>query len=433
LKKFKSSNFQIPGSCWVHSFFRFEFFIHFHRSSHQFVNKERITATAATMELYQKTIIIVMLASNAAEVCFNTKIMVEAFSVVSPKQQMPTHSAAATKKIRLYGMTPRKKKDDGDENNETNNPSDDSFSVNEARSQLESLVSNSDSKKVQQEEQTWTVASLLAAVSARNTIDNDDNDDDDMVVTLPPPPPVLTAADREKRLTEIQLLLRLDSSSTDSDDSDDDEDNDNDNVAVNLLWDLWYGERGLNAKRRLEATNALMGDPSTWKMCEEELHEMIQEYGIYYYTEPLNRLATLYFLQGRLIDSYKLCRVILQIKPWHFGALSGIVLVLQQLGNTNNKRKADEARKWAKQCLPQARVANISFPPFTERNGPASNPRRKEWVRNAVKAAQQALHLAEQRAKESLGEPEEYYNHSADKFTTTTLENTEDATSADWQ
>jgi hypothetical protein len=401
------------------------------------------------MEIYQKgAILVLLLAINAAERCFTAKRMVvDAFSVfaVIPRKNAPTHQP----KIRLYGMTPREKKNDGgggggDENNEknnSNNASDDaSFNVNEARSQLESLIDkNDDTSKKLRQEQSWTVASLLAAVSARNDNDND-KDDYDMVVTLPPPPPVLTAADRDRRLTEIHLLQRLDPSSS-ADDDDNDDEND-DNVAVNLLWDLWYGERGIQAKRRLEETHQLMGisDAASLKKCEEILHEMIEQYGIYYYTEPLNRLATLYFLQGRHDESYKLCRIILQIKPWHFGALSGIVLVLwqqqqqQQLGSSNKQRKKNEAQKWAEQCLPPARVASISFPPFTERSSgdgkPAKNPRRKEWVTNAVKAAKEALQTAEQRAKESLGEPEEYYYYySADE---SILESTEDD-SADWQ
>jgi hypothetical protein len=307
-----------------------------------------------------------------------------------------------------------------------NNASDDSssFNVNETRSQLESLISKNDNdrneKQQEQEQEPCTVASLLAAVdSSSNTDKNNDNDneaEDDllvMVVSLPfSPPPVLTAADRDRRLTEIQLLQKLDSSFSNNNNDKDD----NDDVAVSMLWDLWYGERGIVAKRRLEETNQLMGDPKNWKKCEQVLHEMIKEYGVYYYTEPVNRLATLYFLQGRLEESYKLCRVILQIKPWHFGALSGIVLVLKLLG------KRREAHYWAEQCLP-ARV-----PP---------NPLRKEWVQRAVKAAQHDLKMAEQRAKESLGAPEEYYynsspsasfNNSADK--STTLENTEES---DWQ
>ena len=57
--------------------------------------------------------------------------------------------------------------------------------------------------------------------------------------------------------------------------------------------------------------------------------------------EPVNRLATLRFLEGDFEDSARLCLRVLHDKPWHFGASSGIVMVYAQMGN------ADDAKRWA--------------------------------------------------------------------------------------
>ena len=69
------------------------------------------------------------------------------------------------------------------------------------------------------------------------------------------------------------------------------------------------------------------------------------------WAEPVNRLATLRFLQGDFLQSVKLCRQVLQMKPWHFGALGGLVGCYAQLGDT------EEAQKGASQAMPQQQGA----------------------------------------------------------------------------
>lgn len=189
---------------------------------------------------------------------------------------------------------------------------------------------------------------------------------------LPAPPP-LTAIAKERRIAEIQALARL----VDSDEGLDD------------LWSLWFSERGPRAARELQAIEALVEEgPRSWGEAEERLRDLIDEHGVYF-VEPVNRLATLLFLQGRLEESRELCEVVLSVKPWHFGASSGIVMVCAGLGDPM------AARTWATRRLPPIQPSG-------------SNKRRQQWVERAVGDATKALFDAERRVKRAFGEPDVY-------------------------
>lgn len=188
---------------------------------------------------------------------------------------------------------------------------------------------------------------------------------------LPTPPP-LTAIAKERRVAEIQLLAQL----VDEDEGLDD------------LWSLWFSERGPQAARELRDIEELTAEgPRSWREAEERLRDLIDEHGVYF-VEPVNRLATLLFLQGRLEESRALCEIVLTIKPWHFGASSGIVMVLAGLGDTTS------ARTWAARRLPPIQPTG-------------SNKRRQQWVERAVDDATNALFDAERRLKRSFGKPDE--------------------------
>jgi len=238
----------------------------------------------------------------------------------------------------------------------SNNHENEEFDADAARRQLESLLLG------QTKEATITsVASLLACVQ----------DDNVVAHLLPSPPPPLTSADRERRLTEIQLLKQLAGS-----------DENNNEMALQLLWELWFSERGATAKKQLEQADAFMSEPSHWSKCEVLLSNMIQEHGAYF-TEPINRLATLYYLQGRYEESYRLCLVVLHSKPWHVGALSGIFMVCAQL---SGDRRRDKARQYwsGKRLLP------------------TTTTNRQEWVNRAVSDAEDALEQAEKWTRDSF-------------------------------
>lgn len=192
-------------------------------------------------------------------------------------------------------------------------------------------------------------------------------EDGDKLPTQPP----LTAIAKERRLAEIQLLARL----ADDDDSLDD------------LWSLWFSERGPHASRELRDIDELTAQgPRSWEEAEERLRDLIDEHGVHF-VEPVNRLATLLFLQGRLEESRQLCETVLTVKPWHFGAASGIVMVCAGLGDPS------AARQWAARRLPPIQPTG-------------SNNRRHQWVERAVDDATKSLFDAERRVKQAFGKPD---------------------------
>jgi tetratricopeptide (TPR) repeat protein len=92
--------------------------------------------------------------------------------------------------------------------------------------------------------------------------------------------------------------------------------------------------------------------------------------------EPANRLATLLYLMGRYEESKMWCERILDAKPWHIGALSGIVLVCIKL----NDQVA--VMEWALRGFPKLSKETLDD--------------RKDWVeRNVCLAEQKLLELEE--------------------------------------
>jgi tetratricopeptide (TPR) repeat protein len=188
-------------------------------------------------------------------------------------------------------------------------------------------------------------------------------------VTMPPPPP-LTTIQRERSLAEIEQIFQLvngDESLTD-------------------IWNLWFSERGPKAEALLQKADDLMSEGpagSGFRQSEEILRGLIEEYGVFF-VEPVNRLATLYYLEGRLEEALPLNKIVLSVKPWHFGALSGIVMVYAGLGD------AERARQWAAFRLPSS----------------AQTRRRHQWVERAVLDIQGALNQAEKRNVDGFGKPD---------------------------
>ena len=228
------------------------------------------------------------------------------------------------------------------------------------RRKLEKLVLAGENNNVVEAQGRIDTKSLSPPSVVRDRITPD--------VNLPPAPP-LTSMDRERRLAEITLIQQLE----------------NGDDVLQDLWTLWFQERGADAAKLLSQAEELsnMG-PQYWDKAEMILKEMIEDYGVYW-AEPVNRLATLYYMQGKLEEAETLCKMVLTIKPWHVGALSGIVLVYASMHDS------ESARQYAARRLP-------SFDP----NG--ANKRRKQWVQQALQDAQDALSSAEHRVLEHFGE-----------------------------
>jgi len=165
-------------------------------------------------------------------------------------------------------------------------------------------------------------------------------------------PPPLTSILRERRLKEIQLLSSLAYNQD----------------AISELWALWISERGPEAAKHIMHAEGLIAVES-FDEAELDLLSLIEEHGIHW-AEPVNRLATLYYMQGRMAEARALCELVLETKPWHFGALSGIVMV----------------------CTAQSDAAGARF--WAEKRLPPPGDRRAKWTEEATASAHESLSKA---------------------------------------
>jgi hypothetical protein len=274
-----------------------------------------------------------------------------AFSIASVTR--PVRSKGSLRPTCLFGMVPPQGDHSFDED-------DNDFDVEAIRQRLESLVGGG-------EEGQMGFPPTRQASRAPTFSKSPAHD------VVMPPAPLLTSIDRERREAEIQLLRQLEY----GDDS------------LSDLWTLWFQERGSDAGARLLEAEALTGQgPTSWDEAEKLLRQLIEEYGVYW-AEPVNRLATLYYMQGRMVEAETLCKIVLSVKPWHFGALSGIVMIYA------GARDSQSARLWASRRIP-------TFAPS------GTNRRRAGWVQHAAREAMESLHSAENRVVEAFGKPDEH-------------------------
>lgn len=198
----------------------------------------------------------------------------------------------------------------------------------------------------------------------------------------------MTSVGRAMRMAEIRLLSQLSPPLADKNDGARGTSQDHERV-LSELWNLWFHERGPGAAAKLTEAEELVGrGPRHWDAAEAALRELVREHGASW-AEPMNRLATLYYLQRRYRAAEELCLAVLSAKPWHFGALSGIVLVYEGL------RDAEAAQTWAARRMP---------PPSST----GSNRRMAVWVQQAVKNAEDSLLEAERSVSRAFGEPDEH-------------------------
>lgn len=263
-----------------------------------------------------------------------------------------------TQMTRSFGLSAR----DGD------------FDLEAARQQLESLVTTEEQpQQPMMAHETWPSARHID----HHFQDMDDIDPSHYVpatveMELPPPPP-LTSIERERRLAEIQLLEQL----LHGDD------------ALADLSTLWSQERGPDAARRLAHVEELAAQgPRKWTDAEDELRALIQEYGVRW-AEPVHRLATLLYMQDRLEEAEEMSLAVLAVKPWHYGALSGLVMVYA------GQKDPYRARQWAAHRLPSFCQEGL-------------NRRRFTWVQAAVAQVRESLEESKDRLREAFGAPDEH-------------------------
>jgi tetratricopeptide (TPR) repeat protein len=132
-------------------------------------------------------------------------------------------------------------------------------------------------------------------------------------------------AEMEKQVDEEALVLELLG-----------EDADARKRATIALWEHWFSEQGAEARRRLEQAVELMSTPKTAERAAAELNAIISDYPAW--AEPLNRLATLRFMERKFSESIDLCEKVLAMKPHHFACLSGLTMAYY------NNREPEKAR-----------------------------------------------------------------------------------------
>lgn len=327
---------------------------------------------------------------------------------------LPQHLRLNTS--RLFGMLPR----DNDANNEDFNDDDDEeeytpslHDLENARQRFEDMMSipndnisheddkttKKNLKKNKKDKTTTNKASTKQSSALISTLSEQIlNDLSSQTSKNKTPPPPLTTILRERKIAELNLLSSL---------SDSDE-------AVHDLWSLWFSERGPAAATLLLRVEELLsscttstprsgssgggsGSPSSspppsspgspnqdmtdntrLEEAEQLLWSLIQEHGVHW-AEPINRLATLMYIQGKYKESKALCEIVLSVKPWHMGALSGIVLVCASMNDVSG------ARMWADRRLP----------PLGPEGTTGGRERRRIWVDRAVSDAEDSLALAE--------------------------------------
>ena len=115
--------------------------------------------------------------------------------------------------------------------------------------------------------------------------------------------------------------------------------------ALGSLWEHWYSEEGETQTGYLKTAG---GNAAVLKSMMEEYPD---------WAEPVNRLATLRYMEGEFEESVDLCLRVLRLKPWHFGASSGVVMCYAKLAEEapvlQRSTLVAEASRWAAEAMPQ--------------------------------------------------------------------------------
>ncbi|RZM77351.1 tetratricopeptide repeat protein [Leptolyngbya iicbica] len=101
-------------------------------------------------------------------------------------------------------------------------------------------------------------------------------------------------------------------------------------VATEALWRLWYTQKGAYGAQLLVRSQNLM-DRGQTDEAETILTETIE--AMPDFAEAWNRRAVLYYIQQRYWTAIADCDRVLELVPYHFGALHGLGLCHMRLGN----------------------------------------------------------------------------------------------------
>jgi tetratricopeptide (TPR) repeat protein len=132
-------------------------------------------------------------------------------------------------------------------------------------------------------------------------------------------------------------------------------------MATNGLWECWLNEEGAVARRQMNEGIELM-NAGDLESALEFFGRLIEQYPSW--AEAYNKQATVLYLLGSARLSLKVCRMVVELKPHHFGAWNGMALCAAQLERW--KTVLEAARK-SLSLHPDGR-ANLDLIQLAQRN-----------------------------------------------------------------
>lgn len=101
-------------------------------------------------------------------------------------------------------------------------------------------------------------------------------------------------------------------------------------VATEALWKHWYTQKGAYGAQIL-VRSQMMLEAGNLQAAESLLTETVRD--LPDFAEAWNRRAVLYYVQKRYWRSIADCEKVVELVPYHFGALHGLGLCHAALGN----------------------------------------------------------------------------------------------------
>jgi tetratricopeptide (TPR) repeat protein len=111
-------------------------------------------------------------------------------------------------------------------------------------------------------------------------------------------------------------------------------------LATGGLWECWLNEQGLAARREIEKGIKHMNEGKL-EAAMNTFSKLVKKYP--QWAEAYNKQATVLYLLGNARLSYKVCQLVVELKPHHFGAWNGMAMCAAQLGKW--QAALDAARK----------------------------------------------------------------------------------------
>ena len=101
-------------------------------------------------------------------------------------------------------------------------------------------------------------------------------------------------------------------------------------LATGGMWECWLNEQGPSARRQIEKGTRQMNEGDL-EGALNTFAKLVKKYPRW--AEAHNKQATALYLLGNARLSYKVCQLVVELKPHHFGAWNGMALCAAQLEN----------------------------------------------------------------------------------------------------